>query len=427
MYSQDALPLAIIALLTAVVFLYVFKLRNPKLTVMTVGPLFFFLVAGVLGIGQLYVMGAMILSVCAVCYVFSARSLRHLSITRSAGSPVTRGDPVEIRLEIANRDWAPKLFLRARCRLPEWLKTEDDTAVFPGLWPGQKAAWQVRALAAKRGCYALPPLEVVGADPLDVFQRLERHPAPVEVVVHPTVDDAPWLDLWGDDLYGAVPARRAQRRSHGLDFHSLRDYQPGDDPRTIDWKATARLSRLIVVEFEPTQVGDLVVLLDNRASAQVGEDEHSTLERAISIAAGALLGVMEARGMVRLRYLQKEGIGDFTARSGERPERVLDALARIQAADGDLGELVPFDLRGRAVLFITPAGGPDADEVVRRATAAGGRPAAIVLDAATFDGARRGEGIPADATAGRLRGIGARVLVVGRHGAPRERTVVNRG
>ena len=130
-------------------------------------------------------------------------------------------------------------------------------------------------------------------------------------------DGTPSLELLGDDFLGTVAARRVVRPGQGLDFHSLRDYHPGDDMRTIEWKATARLARLIAVEFEPMQVGDLVVLLDNRAQVQVGRDEHSTLERAVSVAAGALVAILEARGTAHLRFLEDGGAVEFAGQSGE--------------------------------------------------------------------------------------------------------------
>lgn len=56
--------------------------------------------------------------------------------------------------------------------------------------------------------------------------------------------------------------KRAQRLGMGTEFAELREYSTGDDPRLIDWKATARRSRLLLRVLEPEQEQTLIVLLD---------------------------------------------------------------------------------------------------------------------------------------------------------------------
>lgn len=56
--------------------------------------------------------------------------------------------------------------------------------------------------------------------------------------------------------------RRAQRLGMGTEFAELREYGTGDDPRLIDWKATARRSRPLIRVLEPEQEQTLIILLD---------------------------------------------------------------------------------------------------------------------------------------------------------------------
>jgi uncharacterized protein (DUF58 family) len=56
--------------------------------------------------------------------------------------------------------------------------------------------------------------------------------------------------------------RRARRQGMGTEFSELREYATGDDPRLIDWNATARRSRVLVRVLEPEQEQTLLVLLD---------------------------------------------------------------------------------------------------------------------------------------------------------------------
>lgn len=56
--------------------------------------------------------------------------------------------------------------------------------------------------------------------------------------------------------------RRAKRLGMGTEFAELREYATGDDPRLIDWKATARRDRPLVRVLEPEQEQTLILLLD---------------------------------------------------------------------------------------------------------------------------------------------------------------------
>ena len=55
---------------------------------------------------------------------------------------------------------------------------------------------------------------------------------------------------------------RAKRRSAGTEFESIQEYRSGDDPRRIDWRATARTRRLVIRRFQVEQHQDVLLLLD---------------------------------------------------------------------------------------------------------------------------------------------------------------------
>jgi uncharacterized protein (DUF58 family) len=65
----------------------------------------------------------------------------------------------------------------------------------------------------------------------------------------------------------ALGSLAGQRAGSGSEILQLRDYQPGDAPRAIDWKASARTRRLISRDFSEDQQLDIVVAVDaGRAS-----------------------------------------------------------------------------------------------------------------------------------------------------------------
>lgn len=63
-------------------------------------------------------------------------------------------------------------------------------------------------------------------------------------------------------LQAAGAMRQRKRIGMGTEFAELREYSTGDDPRLIDWKATARRSRPLIRVLEPEQEQTLIILLD---------------------------------------------------------------------------------------------------------------------------------------------------------------------
>ncbi|MBX7137494.1 MAG: DUF58 domain-containing protein [Oligoflexia bacterium] len=85
---------------------------------------------------------------------------------------------------------------------------------------------------------------------------------------------------------------RSAFRGSGLVFSELREYQPGDDVRHINWRATARTGRVYVKSFEEERHLNIILALDISASTAFGP-ARSRQERAREFA--ALLAVLASR------------------------------------------------------------------------------------------------------------------------------------
>lgn len=78
-----------------------------------------------------------------------------------------------------------------------------------------------------------------------------------------------------------VGVRPVPRNGLGMEFHQLRDYREGDDIRHIDWKASDRLSRLIVRSFQQEQDQQVMFLLDCGRNMRVMSDGFSHFDHAL--------------------------------------------------------------------------------------------------------------------------------------------------
>jgi uncharacterized protein (DUF58 family) len=79
---------------------------------------------------------------------------------------------------------------------------------------------------------------------------------------------------------------RLRRPGSGSELLDLRDYLPGDPPKTIAWKPSARRDRLITKEFESEVPVRCTLLIDTSDSVRLGQPGHNALGRLVELAAG---------------------------------------------------------------------------------------------------------------------------------------------
>ena len=83
-----------------------------------------------------------------------------------------------------------------------------------------------------------------------------------------------------------LSGRHASRlRGRGLTFEELRDYRPGDDIRTMDWKATARLRKPHVRVYSEERERPVLLVVDQRTTMFFGSQRTTKATAATELAA----------------------------------------------------------------------------------------------------------------------------------------------
>jgi len=112
--------------------------------------------------------------------------------------------------------------------------------------------------------------------------------------IHPTVDDLVRLQfetrgftlLPRQPVHSLLSGRHASRlRGRGLTFEELRDYRPGDDIRSMDWRATARLRKPHVRVYSEERERPVLLVVDQRATMFFGSARTTKATAAAELAA----------------------------------------------------------------------------------------------------------------------------------------------
>jgi len=166
--------------------------------------------------------------------------------------------------------------------------------------PHHAAAEQrVEQVFPKRGHVLISGFELSTLFPFGFFRFRRRLRArDVDIVVYPKPEAI------GDELHllPTFPGRMVSpRRGIGQDLFSLRDYQPQDDLRHIDWKATARSRNLTVREFTAEDERRITIILDTSEPDNADATEFNTrFEHGVVQAASLLNHFVDERAEVRL-------------------------------------------------------------------------------------------------------------------------------
>lgn len=139
-----------------------------------------------------------------------------------------------------------------------------DPAIRPVTIPaGEAAAAPLVATPRSLGRYTWPAIRIRVAGPLGLawWSKQLKSECAVSVVTDLLRDAG---QVQGLDTAGS---RGSATLGAGVELKQLRAYQPGDAPRIVDWKATARTRRLISRDFSEDQHLEILLLIDaGRAS-----------------------------------------------------------------------------------------------------------------------------------------------------------------
>lgn len=139
----------------------------------------------------------------------------------------------------------------------------------------------------------------------------------------------------------ALPTRQSRRRQAGLRnvrrlgegrvFETLREWVPGDDTRSIDWKATARRGKVMARQYEDERRQQVLIMIDAGRMLTAEIDGRARLESAIDAALQLAYSASEHDDDVGLLVFA-DTIQHFLApRRGRRAlKSVVEALATVE-------------------------------------------------------------------------------------------------
>ncbi len=146
---------------------------------------------------------------------------------------------------------------------------------------------------SRRGRFIIKDFELSTKFPFGFFRHRRRLSAQAaEIVIFPSLVE---IDEEAMDLPLNAGKIVAPKKGLGQDLLSMRDYQPMDDLRRVDWKATARTRRLIIREFSAEDEQRVTVVFDSRLIGESAEKPLSLREKIEAEQTGKAASIISKR------------------------------------------------------------------------------------------------------------------------------------
>ncbi len=253
-----------------------------------------------------------------------------LRVERRAPDRIALGGAAEVRLRVVNAT-GRAVRLRVTDDLPALLEREG-AEVHELVVPARRDAdTRYRVHARERGDAAYGDLHLRVAGPLGLawVQRREGRTDPLRV--QPGV-----LEVRRHRLLGMrhrlrdAGIRSVRQRGEGGSFESLRDYVRGDDPRTLDWKASARRGTLTIRQYEAERRQNVLLAIDAGRLMTQRIGGRARIDHALS-AALLLADVASAHGDRVGLLVFADRVEQYLPPSQVTLSRLADALGSVQA------------------------------------------------------------------------------------------------
>jgi uncharacterized protein (DUF58 family) len=222
----------------------------------------------------------------AGCLVFDYLRLpkrADVAIEREVPETLGLGDTVSIAYRIES-SWPWPIQAELFDRLPPGLVGSVPRDTF-AIGPRAGVGIAVQTTGGSRGTWPFGDVAVRVVGPLRLLTRIivARDIPRQSTVVVPSLTNVRRFRLLAlQQRLSDVGVRALKRRGEGNAFAGLRDYVPGDDPRFVDWKATARHGRLISKEHTIERSQVVISMIDcGRAMTQLA-GAYSRLDHVLS-------------------------------------------------------------------------------------------------------------------------------------------------
>lgn len=271
----------------------------------------------------------------ALLDAFLAPKPLELRVERENGTTVRLGQPSSSRITIIN---TAKRTMRGSLR-DAWVPSAGASDNFYqfNLAPGERRRFTTQLQPKRRGKRRADYATVRSLGPLGLAGRQRSLVAPAHVQVLPPFNSRKHLPSRLNLLREMDGRSAVMVRGAGTEFDSLRQYVPGDDVRSIDWRSTARRGEVVVRTWRPERDRHVLIIIDCARHSATRMEEGTRLD--VSIDSSFLLSALASAAGDRVEVMAldtRRRAWIAGKKSGELIAAMANELADVEPYLGEL-------------------------------------------------------------------------------------------
>lgn len=266
-------------------------------------------------------------------------------------SRAVQGEVVTLLESITNRKLLPVPMLHLRFKVSRDLQFEDSrqndvtdyynrNELF-SLLMFQRVTRRLNFRCRKRGVYTIKTASLLGSGLLMSEEYLLEFPTDTELIVYPGSVNLNRFERMFETMMGNVSTHRFLHEDP-FSFRGIRDYQPGDPMKSVNWKASAKAMdfKVNVLDFTTEQRVEVYLNLNRETLGMDNEVLEESIRLAKTFAARlAKMGMQTALYTNGLHYESHEVVCVETGSGDGFLELANEALAKIRLKDSAFAKI----------------------------------------------------------------------------------------
>lgn len=216
-----------------------------------------------------------------VDFLFVFNRNKGISAQRILPEKLSNGDENPVKIDIKNR-YDFKIDVKVIDEIPFQFQ-KRDFLIEKQIGSGKNIFFQYILEPKQRGEYHFGSLNVYVSSPLGFVSRRFRFQKDASLPSYPSFIHLRKYELMAiqsEFLLGGI--KKIRKLGHTMEFEQIKEYVPGDDIRTINWKATSKTNRLMVNQFQDEKAQRIFMLIDTGRTMKMPFKGLSLLDYSIN-------------------------------------------------------------------------------------------------------------------------------------------------
>ncbi|MBD8083464.1 DUF58 domain-containing protein [Chryseobacterium caseinilyticum] len=290
-------------------------------------------------------------------YLFLFSRKENISAQRILPEKLSNGDENPVKIDLRN-NYIFKVNVNVIDEIPFQFQ-KRDFLIKKQIESGKNAYFQYILEPKERGEYSFGALNVYASSPLGFVARRFRFQKDAMLAAYPSfihLRKYELMALQNEVLLGGI--KKIRKLGHTMEFEQIKEYVPGDDIRTVNWKATSKTNRLMVNQFQDEKSQRIFMIIDKGRTMKMPFKGLSLLDYSINASMALSHIILKKSDRAGMMTFSKKAENKVAAdnKSGQL-RKISEALYNVKTDffESDFNRLyrdVKFSLNQRSLVLL---------------------------------------------------------------------------